>query len=142
MFDKSQTTLLQYPPGLAGSYTIPGSVTSIGDYAFNYARLTSVTIPGSVTNIGVEAFAGCAGLTAISVNPNNSFYSDVDGVLFNQSQTTLVQYPPGLAGSYTIPNSVTNIGDYAFDGCSGLTSVTIPGSVASLGDYAFVTAPA
>ena len=137
LFDKSQTTLLQYPPGLAGSYMIPGSVTSIGDYAFGDARLTGVTIPGSVTNIGVDAFAGCATLAAIAVDPNNSFYCDVDGVLFNLSQTTLVQYPPGLAGSYRIPDGVTRIGGYAFFDCGALTGVTIPGSVTSLGEYAF-----
>jgi hypothetical protein len=137
LFNADQTTLIQYPLGLAGSYTIPGSVTSIGDYAFNYARLTSVTIPGSVTSIGNDAFEGCASLTAITVDPNNSFYSDVDGVLFNQNQTTLVQYPGGLAGSYKIPGSVAIIGLVAFSGCDGLTSVTIPGSVTNIGAYAF-----
>jgi hypothetical protein len=71
------------------------------------------------------------------VDPNSSFYSDVDGVLFNQGQTTLVQYPPGLAGTYGIPGSVTSIGDYAFEGCGGLTSVTIPGSVTNIGLQAF-----
>ena len=64
----------------------------------------------------------------------NSVYSSVDGVLFNKSQTTLIQYPGGKAGSYTIPNSVTSIGDYAFSGCTSLTSVTIPNSVTSIGD--------
>ena len=43
----------------------------------------------------------------------NSVYSSVDGVLFDKSQTTLIQCPGGKAGSYTIPNSVTSIGDDA-----------------------------
>ena len=67
----------------------------------------------------------------------NSFYSSVDGVLFNKSQTTLIQCPGGKAGSYTIPDSVTSIGDYAFASCTSLTSVTIPNSVTSIGDCAF-----
>ena len=67
----------------------------------------------------------------------NSVYSSVDGVLFNKNQTTLIQCPGGKAGSYTIPNSVTSIGDCAFVDCTSLTSVTIPNSVTSIGDEAF-----
>ena len=67
----------------------------------------------------------------------NSVYSSVDGVLFNKSQTTLIQCPGGKAGSYTIPNSVTSIGDSAFIDCTSLTNVTIPNSVTSIGDWAF-----
>ena len=80
----------------------------------------------------------CTSLTAITVDALNSAYSSVDGVLFNKSQTTLIQYPAGKAGtSYTIPNSVTSIGDSAFSGCTSLTSVTIATSVTSIGDEAF-----
>ena len=68
----------------------------------------------------------------------NPIYSSVDGVLFDKSQTTLVEYPCGLDdGSYTIPNSVTGIGDSAFSGCYSLTNVTIGTNVTSIGDSAF-----
>ena len=120
------------------SVTIGTNVTSIGDYAFSGCSLTSVTIPNSVTNIGVDAFGGCTSLTAITVDALNSSYSSVDGVLFDKSQTTLIQYPLGQAGtSYTIPDSVTSIGSYAFDDCTSLTSVTIPNGVTNIGDSAF-----
>ncbi|HEY5232924.1 MAG TPA: leucine-rich repeat domain-containing protein [Verrucomicrobiae bacterium] len=137
LFNQTQTMLVQYPDGLSGSYSIPNSVTNIGNYAFSGCGLTSVTIPGSVTTIGNNAFSGCGSMTAFIVAPQNSHYSTVNGVLFNQTQTTLVQYPGGLTGSYTIPNGVTSIGDYAFSYDDNLTSVTIPGSVTAIGDYAF-----
>ena len=249
LFDKTQTTLLQYPAGLVGSYAIPNSVTSIGnnafyycnltnimigtnvtsigegaftedsftgvaipstvisigdyafsdcssltsvsipnsvtsvgDYAFGYcSSLTNVTIPNSVTNMGDGAFAVCTSLTsvtignsvissdefngcssltsitipdcvtnigdwafwdctdlmAITVDTRNAVYSDVDGVLFNSNLTTLIQYPGGLAGIYTVPDFVTSVGAYVFADCSKLISVTIPKGVTDIGDSAF-----
>ena len=121
------------------SVTIPNSVTSIGSCAFySCDNLTSITIPNSVTSIGDGAFEDCNNLASITVNSNNNNYSSQDGVLFNKNKTTLIQYPIGnTRTSYTIPNSVTSIGDSAFNFCYKLTSVTIPNSVTSIGDFAF-----
>ena len=94
--------------------------------------------PYSVTGIGAGAFNDCTSLTAITVDATNSVYSSVAGVLFNKSQTTLIQCPGGKAGSYSIPNGVTSIGSAAFEYCASLTSVTIPNSVTSIGDGAFM----
>jgi len=97
------------------SATIDTNVTSIGDEAFSSCTsLTNVTIPNSIINIGTSAFSWCTSLSAIIVDALNSCYSSVDGVLFNKSQTTLIQCPGGKGGSYSIPDSVTTIGNYAF----------------------------
>jgi hypothetical protein len=118
------------------SITIPDNVTSIGSEAFADCSLTSVMISASVTNVGVSAFL-CGSLTTINVDGNNLSYSSVVGVLFDKSQSTLIEYPPGKAGSYNIPNGVTSIGIGAFSYCGGLTNVTIPNSATNIGDSAF-----
>jgi hypothetical protein len=124
------------------SVTIPNSVTSIGDGAFTQCySLTNVTIGTGVTNIAVLPFWGCTNLSAITVDALNPFFSSVDGVLFNKSQTTLLECPEGKTGSYAIPNSVTAIEGSAFAGCPSLTSVTIPDSVTAIGDGAFLGCP-
>jgi hypothetical protein len=117
--------------------TIGTNVASIGGQAFSYSGLAAVTIPGSVTNLAFNALFDCDSLAAITVNTNNPVYSSVAGVLFNQNQSTLIEYPEAKAGSYIVPGSVTNLADYAFSGCTNLTSVSIPASVAGIGNYVF-----
>ncbi len=114
-------------------------VTSIGSSAFrDCTKLTSVVIGDSVTKIGNSAFYGCDSLTSITVDENNPNYCSIDGVLFSKDKTKLIQYPIGnTRTTYTIPDSVTSIGQYAFYTCSKLTSVEIPDSVTSIDYYAF-----
>jgi BspA type Leucine rich repeat region (6 copies) len=128
--------------GSGGAVVIPATtngypVVSIEADAFYDTSVTSVTIPDSVTSIGDYAFLDCTSLTNITVVAGNPAYSSANGVLFNHAETTLVQFPTGAGGNYTIPNSITSITEWAFDGCTGLMSVTIPDSVTSIGDYAF-----
>src|SRR5271165_2387200 len=101
--------------GYGGVVAIPGTidglpVTSIGTNAFaNRSSLTWVTIPSSVTNIGSHAFYGCSNLSAVEVDPLNSAYRTVDGVLFNKDQTMLIQCPGRKTGSYAVPDSVLSL---------------------------------
>ena len=118
--------------------TIPNSVTNIGSSAFfTCSSLPSIVIPASVVSIGPNVFDGCSALKTITVDAANLSYSSVDGVLFNKSQTVLIQCPGGRAGNYTAPAGVTSVGSYAFTGCYSLTGVTIPAGVTSIGSCAF-----
>jgi hypothetical protein len=76
-------------------------------------------------------------LTNISVDQRNSAYISVGGVLFDKSGRTLVCYPSGKRGAYTIPSSVKTIGPWAFSTCYYLTSVIIPATVETIKEYAF-----
>ena len=120
------------------SVTIPNGVISIGNFAFGSCTgLKSITIPSSVTSIENNIFQDCTGLTNITVDSSNPSFCSESGVLFNKDKTTLIYWPRGKTGSYTIPDGVTAIGDYAFYCNSKLTSVTIPSSVTSIGESAF-----
>jgi hypothetical protein len=129
------------------SITLPGSVTSIGDAAFEYTGLAGVTIPDGVASIGNEAFAYCARLAGVTL-PGS--VTSIGAGAFEHTGLTNITIPenvPGIGdetfaycsnlGSVTIPGSVTSIGAGAFYSCSNLASLTIPGSVSSIGDNAF-----
>jgi len=134
------------------SVIIPNSVTSIGSYAFsNCSSLTSITIPENVTIIETGAFAGCSSLQTVNFNATNCTIILVEWIpVFNNCTafTTLnignnvntipdhVFYGSSIM-ELTIPNSVTSIGECAFEHCSSLTSLIIGNSVTTIGAFAF-----
>ena len=145
--DTKQATVIKKSSGYySGEVVIPESVehegtaysvTSIGEEAFYWCSgLTSVTIGNSVTSIGGNAFIGCDGLTSVHIS-DIAAWCNID---FGDNP---LEYAHHLylngeeVKDLVIPNSVTSIGNSAFWGCSGLTSVTIPNSVTSIGDEAF-----
>ena len=118
------------------SIEIPNNVTSIGWCAFEGCiALTSITIPDGVNTIGAKAFYNCSALTSITVGSGNQYFdsrNDCNAIIETSSNTLLYG-----CNNTIIPNGVTSIGSYAFQACSGLTSVTIPNSVMTIGSYAF-----
>ena len=122
------------------SVTIPDSVTSIGDRAFyRCTSLTSVTIGNGVTSIGSYAFYDCTSLTAVHINDLAAWCRiDFENYAANPLYYAKKLYLNGsLITDLVIPDGVTSIGSYVFDGCTSLTSITIPDSVTSIGSYVF-----
>jgi hypothetical protein len=114
------------------------TITSIRATAFqDCISLISIIIPDSVASIGNNVFYFCPSLTAIDVDENNTAYSSVDGVLYNKGKTELITCPQGKTGTLTIPDSVTSIGDKAFECCENLTGIIIPDNVTTIGARAF-----
>ena len=145
------------------SVVIENGVTSVGKFAFRgCSSLTSVTIPDSLTAVGWYAFDNCSSITDVyytgdlsswlgisfsaSSNPchngANLYFNGklVTDVVISDSVTNIGNFMfegCSCLTSVTIPNSVTSIGIGAFDGCSGLTSITIPDGVTSIGSSTF-----
>jgi len=141
------------------SIVLPESLNAISNYSFALCiSLTNVIIPSSVTNIGSSALYGCSKISEITIPPavstigsqalgrlsstinvdaDNLNYMSSNNVIFDKTQTRLIQCSALNSGSYEIPSTVTTIDNDAFYDCEFLTSVIIPSSVTSIGKYAF-----
>lgn len=161
LYNYRKTTLIAAPASLSGHYVIPDTVTTISNWAFHgllqltgvtlpaklrvigdqafhsCALLGEVTIPATVTSIGESAFSCCYFLSSITVAGGNSFYADSKGVLYTRDMTRLISAPGMLSGSYEIPQGVTTMDRYAFEGCPYFTALTIPGTMSTLSYGAF-----
>ena len=174
--DCSRLTSLTLPAGITSigryvfygcsrltSINLPAGITEIGESAFyGCSGLTSLTLPAGITKIGEDAFEGCSGLKEVRFCINDNLdtyltkghpYIDVScGIKYyiNDKEITSIEIPSNVTtlGNYvfqgcsgltslTLPAGITSIGIFAFSGCSGLTSLTLPAGITSIGSRAF-----
>jgi hypothetical protein len=141
LFNSGKTTLVSYPSRRPGtSYSIPGTVTAIGMFAFQANRiLTQITISGNITSIGDYAFNAAQALRTVEIGAtvtsfgqsalhfspnletvtvsasNLNYSSDANGILYNKNKSTLIIFPAAnILTLYTTPNTVTSIYVSAF----------------------------
>lgn len=111
-----------------------------GEYVFRNCRmLESVEIPDNVGYIPFNSvFYNCTKLKTFVVSPDNpNYYADEQGVLYNADVTEIAYYPEGLTGDYVIPNTIKSIGGGVFIGKTNIVKITIPASVVNIGNSAF-----
>ena len=138
LYDKEVEKLLYCPAKKSGEYTVPKSIKSVTDYAFEDCNsLESIALPESMPEFSLFDLECCPSLKSIKVTGNNAYYSAEDGVLFNKDKTEIYVFPRSKEGNYTIPNSVTEISSRQFSQCTGLTGITIPNTVTEIGYSAF-----
>ncbi|MBE6949052.1 MAG: hypothetical protein E7456_04320 [Ruminococcaceae bacterium] len=122
------------------SIVLPETLVSIGEYAFEGCyNLTEVYIPANVEIIGDLAFSNSYGIEFFAVDEDNEYYSnDEYGVLFNKDKTELIMAGNNTIGSYTVPDGVETIADYAFSLCyTGIRDIELAETVEYIGDFAF-----
>jgi hypothetical protein len=140
LYDTSrQPTLLRCPGGKAGDFAVPEGTWYLADHAFAGCRgLTRISLPASLVNVGTNTFYQCDALTDIAADDGNAIYGSIDGVLYLASrQTRLVCCPGGKAGAFAVPSGVWHIDACAFAGCARLTEVSLPSSILDIGTNAF-----
>lgn len=115
---------------------LPTGTTTIEKDAFaRCTALEDISIPASAAS--VLPSSGCSALRSISVSGANTHYIGKDGVLLNADATRIVWFPMGKSGSYTLPSTVTSIGNYAFRECS-IENFTFPDNITTLGTGVFI----
>lgn len=116
---------------------LPSSLQVIDSRAFYNTALVSVSVPSSVVNIDEDAFEMIYALKEIKVDEANTVYSDIDGVLCSKTKTVLFRYPNSKGKTYTVPNTIKKIYDWAFSYCPELETIVFPASVISFGNNIF-----
>lgn len=140
---------------------LPDDCSEMESLSISYNKqITKLSLPSKVSTFTASCVSGCTALEEIEIDSNNCSFCVVDGVLFSKDKKKIVWYSPCKKDvSYTVPTSVTTIGEYcftksslhtvvlneglqeiessAFEYSKGLSSVNFPSSLTTIGIMAF-----
>lgn len=142
LYERESNNLVYYPSGLMTEhFIIPSNITKINAWAFINNHTETITMHEDIT-FSLGAFAHLEGLKHVVIEGEDSIYTAIDGVVFNQDQTSILFYPAGKeATSYTIPNTVTTVEAFAFMHQQHLEDIIISEGVESIDDAALMFLP-
>ena len=121
-------------PETLGGY--PVRILSAGVFE-DCKNLTYIKIPACVTTVSGQTFAECRDLAEIDIDPKNEYFTVENGILYNSDKTSLLAFPNGIGGEFTVPDGVVTIGSYAFCGAYKLTKINMYNTVTAISESAF-----
>lgn len=139
LYSLDKSRLIAVPALATGTISFDTALRTIDPAALNNCTKLNgnVAIPQNLDFIGAYAFYNCTGLSSFSVDPNNQYFTQSDGILYNQAQDTLWICPLAKSGIVSLPSTVKYIGVSAFDGCKYISELILPGQLEQIGKYAF-----
>ena len=129
------TTLVKYN-GSDENVVIPSGITEIKNSAFYSSKVKSIKIPETVSKIEVVGIY-CSSVESFEVDPGNRYFKSIDGVVYTADGRTLVQFPNGRSGYYTMPGEVENVRRSAISGCVKLSGLTLSNRLTRIDDFMF-----
>lgn len=111
------------------------ALESVGDGAFSFTDIDTFKIGKNLKHIGEGVFVE-SNLKYIDVDENNKYFTFENDVLYDKDKTRLILYKK-TADSFTPPETVTKISEYAFE-CAGLYKINLGDNIKEIGDGAFI----
>lgn len=138
LYDGDLSEVVFFPPAKSGSYEIPETVYDISAIDFEKCAITELVVPSTMGNIPINQLSSSSSLQAINVSPENSWFSSINGVLYDKEQKILIFYPRGaVAAEFVIPETVEIIAENAFSDNKNLKKVTLNADIEEIGAHAF-----
>lgn len=105
---------------------LPNSLVALGNNAFSGCNsLKEIYIGKNLETIGYNCFGNNSSLERISVDPDNQYFSSVDGILADKQCTELIVAPKNISGTYTLPASIRKLRAFVFAKCANLTGLIL-----------------